>query len=118
MSKLDAKHKPNRLGSLAYAAGLASLVLALALSLTGGVTQAARLGATAPALGQAAAFSALGKAGVTNTGNSVLSGSIGADDDATMTGFTDSAPPGPGQHGGSRVFAPRGRSSPGGCRRC
>src|SRR5436190_2028118 len=106
MNKFEASRIPNRLGNFAYAAGLISLIMALALSLTGGVVQAAHLSATAPALGEAAAFSALGKAGVTNTGNSVLSGSIGADLDAAMTGFVDSTPPGPGTYGGSRVSAP------------
>jgi len=106
MNKFEARHKPNGIGSFVVAAGVVSLAMALALSLTGGVSHAAPLGATAPSLGQAAAFSALGKTGVTNTGNSVLSGSIGADLDAAMTGFVDSTPAGAGTYGGSRVSAP------------
>lgn len=39
--------------------------------------------ATAPGLGQAAAFSVIGKAGVTDTGGSVLSGTVGADSSIT-----------------------------------
>src|SRR5688572_8663588 len=77
-----------RLARLTYAAGLLGLALALTLGLTGGVAVAAPLAATAPGLGAAAGFSALGKAGVTNTGNSVLSGLVGAD--SSITGF----PPG------------------------
>ena len=63
-------------------------MLAIALSLTKGVAFAAPLAATAPGLGEAASYSVLGKAGVTNTGNSVLSGNVGAD--SSITGF----PPG------------------------
>jgi type VI secretion system secreted protein VgrG len=90
MNSFRVNHKPQRLGSLAYAAGLTSIILALVLGLTGGVSQAAPLGATAPGLGTAAACSDLGKAGVTNSGNSSLSGNVGADLDAAITGF----PPG------------------------
>ena len=76
---------------------LASLILTFMLSLTGGITQAAPLAATAPGLGSAAVFSVLGKAGVTNTGNSVLSGNVGAD--SSITGF----PPG---IAGGQILAP------------
>jgi hypothetical protein len=88
MKKIGTNHTPRRLASLAYAAILASLVLAVALSLAGGVAQAAPSAATAPGLGAAASYSVLGKAGVTNTGPSKLSGNVGAD--SSITGF----PPG------------------------
>ncbi len=86
MNKMRINHKA--VASLAYAAGLLSLVLAVTLSLTGGIALAAPLAATAPGLGAAGSYSALGKAGVTNTGPSVLSGNVGAD--SSITGF----PPG------------------------
>ena len=54
----------------------------------------------APGLGAAASYSVLGKAGVTNAGNSVLSGNVGADDIGSITGFP------PGSVGGSIVSAP------------
>ena len=88
MNKIRTNHKPWRLSSLTYTAGLVSLVLAVALSLTSGVALSASPAATAPGLGAAASYSALGKAGVTNTGNSVLSGNVSAD--GSITGF----PPG------------------------
>ncbi|MEO8065236.1 MAG: ice-binding family protein [Candidatus Doudnabacteria bacterium] len=46
----------------------------------------------APTLGASAAYSALGKAGVTNTGLSVLSGRVGSD--SSNVGFADTAGPG------------------------
>jgi Ice-binding-like len=77
-----------RLARPAYFAGVVCLVVAVELSRVGGVTLARPLAATAPELGQASGFSVIGKAGVTNTGNSVLSGKVGAD--SSITGF----PPG------------------------
>ena len=76
------------LASLACFAGAASLVMAAALGGAGGVALAAPLAATAPSLGAAASFSVIGKAGVTNTGPSVLSGNVGAD--SSVIGFTGS----------------------------
>lgn len=87
MNKIRTNHTPRRLASLAYAAIIVSLVLTVALSLASGVAQAAPA-ATAPGLGAAAGYSVLGKAGVTNTGPSKLSGNVGAD--SSITGF----PPG------------------------
>ncbi len=92
-------NKPRRLSSFIFAAGIVSLALAFALSMTGGGVQAAPLSATAPGLGAAASYSVLGKAGVTNTGNSVLSGNVGADGADSITGFP------PGTAGGT-VVAP------------
>jgi len=86
MKKIWTNHKS--MASLAYAGGLVSLVLVVALSLTGVVARASPLAASAPGLGAAGSYSALGKAGVTNTGPSVLSGNVGAD--SSITGF----PPG------------------------
>lgn len=88
MKKIGTSHRPERLIRFAYAAGRVSLVLAIALILTGGVALAAPLSATAPGLGAAASYSVLGKGGVTNTGSTVLSGKVGAD--SSITGF----PPG------------------------
>ena len=51
-------------------------------------------------LGAAGSYSVLGKAGVTNAGNSVLSGNVGADELGSITGFP------PGSVGGSIVSAP------------
>ena len=79
---------PKRSISLLYAVGIASLLVAAALSLPYDVSQAARLAAFAPGLGAAASYSVLGKAGVNNTGASVLSGNVGAD--SSIIGF----PPG------------------------
>jgi hypothetical protein len=86
-----------RLANLALLAGVAGLVFALVLAEAGGVAVAAPSSATAPGLGAAASYSALGKAGVTNTGNSVLSGNVGAD--SSITGF----PPGMAQ---AAILAP------------
>jgi Ice-binding-like len=57
--------------------------------------------ATSPSLGAADSYSVLGKAGVTNTGNSVISGNVGADLLSAMTGFALSTSPGPGIVNGS-----------------
>ncbi|OGN74832.1 MAG: hypothetical protein A2X25_15395 [Chloroflexi bacterium GWB2_49_20] len=67
-----------------------TLILSVILSMTGlsFKVSASSLAATSPDLGAAASFSVLGKAGVTNVGNSVLSGNVGAD--SSITGF----PPG------------------------
>src|SRR5512140_766648 len=51
-------------------------------------------------LGAAGSYSVIGKVGVTNAGNSVLSGNVGADNPAAITGFP------PGIVGGSIVSAP------------
>jgi hypothetical protein len=91
MNKMWTSHKA--VSGLAYAAGILSLVLAFAFSFTGGIASAAPLAADAPGLGAAGSYSALGKAGVTNTGPSVLSGNVGAD--SSITGFP------PGTAGGS-----------------
>jgi Ice-binding-like len=103
MNSLGNNNKHGHLATLAYSAGRVCLALAFALSIMGGVAGAAPLAApsaaTAPGLGAAASFSALGKAGVTNTGNSVLSGNVGADNAAAITGFP------PGSIGGSKVSA-------------
>lgn len=93
-------HPPRRLGRWAYAAAVVSLSLAFAPVWASGVARAAPLTATAPGLGAAAAYSVLGKAGVTNVGNSQLSGNVGADLLAAITGFP------PGTAGGSLVAAP------------
>ncbi len=99
-SKVKTNDKPRRLGRLAYAAGLMALGLAFAPVWASGVALAAPLAATAPGLGAAANYSALGKAGVTNAGNSVLAGSVGADIIGSITGFP------PGIAGGGLVVAP------------
>ncbi len=99
MNALRINDQPRRLARRAHAAGVVSLALALALApgLGGGVARAAPLFATAPGLGAAASFSVMGMAGVTNDGNSVLSGNVGAD--LSITGF----PPG---ITAAQVFAP------------
>jgi len=67
-----------------------TVILVVTLSMVGLTTNAAAslLAATSPSLGAAASYSVLGKAGVTNSGNSVLSGNVGAD--TSISGF----PPG------------------------
>jgi hypothetical protein len=100
MNKMRTSNNLRHLTSFAYAAGLVSLVLAVAFSLTGGVALAASQTATAPGLGAAGSYSALGKAGVTNSGPSVLSGNVGAD--ISITGFTG-APEG---SAAALIFAP------------
>ena len=81
-------HKPGHWAGIINATGLVCLALAIVLNLTTGVAMAAPQAASAPGMGAAAAFSVLGKAGVTNTGPSVLSGNVGAD--SSIMGF----PPG------------------------
>ena len=97
MIRNKTNHKPGHLSGIINATGLISLVLAVVLNLTTGVALAAPQAASAPGLGAAATFSVLGKAGVTNTGPSVLSGNVGAD--SSITGFP------PGSAAGS-VLAP------------
>lgn len=83
---------------------VSTLLVALVFTATGVSSQvsAAPFAAPqrAPGLGAAGSFSVLGKAGVTNSGDSVLSGDVGADNPASITGFP------PGTVGGSIVSAP------------
>lgn len=58
---------------------LVSVTMLLMLSAAALVFTNVMAAATAPSLGQAAAYSVIGKAGVTDTGGSVLSGTVGAD---------------------------------------
>jgi Ice-binding-like len=91
------------LTTFAYRAGCVCLATAFALTFMSGfavVAVAAPLGATAPGLGAAATFSIIGKAGVTNTGASTISGDIGADLLAAISGF------GSATVGGSFIAAP------------
>jgi hypothetical protein len=95
MNKIMTNQKPRSLATLPYSVGLLSLVLAVVFSLAGRGALAAPLAATAPDLGAAGSYSALGKAGVTNTGFSNLSGNVGAD--SSITGFP------PGKAGGKNL---------------
>jgi hypothetical protein len=63
--------------------------------------------ATAPSLGQAASFGVLANQAITNTGPSVVGGDLGISPNnaSSVTGFTFSTPPGPGQVLGTPHFA-------------
>jgi hypothetical protein len=63
--------------------------------------------ATAPTLGQAASFGVLANQAITNTGPSVVAGDLGISPNnaSSVTGFTFSTPPGPGQVLGTPHFA-------------
>ncbi len=103
MRILSTWSRQKRFARLMGIVGAVSLLLVSVFGGVGAVAQAAPLSrpnaATAPGLGQADPFSVLGKAGVTNSGPSVLSGNVGAD--SSITGF----PPGTAAN---KVFAPVG----------
>ena len=95
MKTLGTVSRQRRLATLISVAAGASLLLVSVFGGMGAVAMAAPLSrpphvATAPGLGAAADYSALGKAGVTSAGISNLSGNVGADADLSITGF----PPG------------------------
>ncbi len=100
MISLRTKNQHRPWDTLVDTTGRIGVVVAFALSILSGVAGAAPQAATAPGLGAAASFSVLGKAGVTNTGNSVISGNVGADLLGAITGF------GSATVGGSFVAAP------------
>jgi len=77
MNKIYANQKNKRLANFFYTAGLFTLVLAFALSMSGGSVQAARLNADSPGLGEAGSFSVLGEVLITNSPTSVIGGDVG-----------------------------------------
>jgi hypothetical protein len=86
------------LATFTYSAGVVCLAIALALSLPGGVSQAAGLAATAPGLGEAAVYSVLGATSVTCTGGSTTTGSVGVSPGTSITGFPVPCIAGGGTH--------------------
>jgi hypothetical protein len=91
-------HKHRRLASLAYSAGVVCLAVTFALTMAGGVTQAAGLAATAPGLGEAATYSVLAAQSVTCTGNSTTTGKVGVSPGSSITGFPVPCTAGGGTH--------------------
>jgi hypothetical protein len=85
-------HKYRRLASLAYSAGVVCLALTFALTMAGGVSQAAGLAATAPGLGEAATYSVLAATSVTCTGATVTTGKVGVSPGTSITGFDSNTP--------------------------
>jgi LPXTG-site transpeptidase (sortase) family protein len=94
MNKIGTNHRPKRLASLAYAAGLISLVLTIALGSTGGVALAAPLYATSPTLGVAESYSVLAHTTVTNSGPTTMTGDLGISIGGAPTGGPVVGPPG------------------------
>ena len=90
MHGMGSSNKPRGLSRLARAAGIACLVLAVALTVPAGGSQAAGLSAIAPGLGAATSFALLGGQTVTNTGPTVVIGDLGVRPGSAVEGF----PPG------------------------
>lgn len=80
-------HKHRRLASLAYSAGVVCLALTFALTMAGGVSQAAGLAATSPTLGASAPYSVLGSTTVTCTNSASITGRVGVSPGSAITGF-------------------------------
>jgi hypothetical protein len=77
MHKIGTNHKPRRLVSFAYKAGLVSLVLVVALSAVGWVAMARPLAATSPSLGLASTFGILASTYTNTAPGTVINGDLG-----------------------------------------
>ena len=100
MHRMGSSNKPRGLSSLTPAAAIVGLVLALALAVPAGGSQAAGLSAIAPGLGDATTFSVLAHLSMDSANMTTVSGDLG------LSSGLAAQRTGPWTVGGSQYFGP------------